>query len=41
MIYAERDLVKAQNILKHKEEIYNRPRRQWIMTKDQKKELHE
>ena len=26
-IWAERDLQKAENLIKHKEEIYNRPKR--------------
>ena len=39
-INAERDLKKAENMLKHKAEIFNRPRKRWIMTNEEKKRIN-
>ena len=38
---SKEDIQKAYNLMKHKEEIFNRPRRQWFISKEEKRQLNE
>lgn len=38
---AEQEAQKAQNMISFSKEIYNRPKREWIVTEKEKRELRE
>ena len=38
LVKAEEEVKRAENLIKYQDEIYNRPRRTWVMTKEQKAE---